>query len=80
VPIERIQPLVFASSVGPIGERLWEPAHDLEKISIKSMHGGGGKSTGIEPSLGNMQFILVEIVVSLERVDMTPALSNSWGK
>ena len=41
---------------------------------------GGGKSTGIEPSLGNMQFILVEIVVSLERVDMTPALSNSWGK
>ena len=30
-----------ASSKRAIGGRLWAPAHDLEKISIKSMAGGG---------------------------------------
>ena len=30
-----------ASSAGPIGERLWELAHDIEKISARSMGNGG---------------------------------------
>lgn len=56
------------------------PMPAMHEVPTMVQENGGGKSTGIEPSLGNMQFILVEIVVSLERVDMTPALSNSWGK
>lgn len=28
--MERIQPLAFASSAAPIGERLWEPAAQSE--------------------------------------------------